>query len=287
MGLIGAHVSTAGGIHRAPERGTEINADAIQIFTANQNQWNPRQPTREESRRFQSAMKKEQPRVVLSHDSYLINLGSPEEIKLRRSREAFLAEIERCTFAGIPYLVFHPGSHRGSGEEACLKTIVQSVDWCLQQRPDATVCLLVENTAGQGTNVGYLFEHIAYILNHVQQPQHMGVCFDTQHAFAAGYDVRTDKGWDRVLNQFDANIGLDKLKAFHVNDSQKGLGSRVDRHANIGEGLLSWEAFWWLVNALQFTNTPMVLETPAGKNEGYALEIQRLKQLKGKSRPRS
>ncbi len=287
MGLVGAHVSTAGGIHLAPERGTEIGADAIQIFTANQNKWNPRQPTPEEARLFQQAMETEQPRIAAAHDAYLINLGSPEEPKLQRSRQAFLREIDRCTLAGIPYLIFHPGAHLGRGEDVGLVLIVKSINWCFQQRPHTTVCLLVENTAGQGTNVGYVFEHIAYILTHVQHPQRVGVCFDTQHAFAAGYDLRTAPGWEQVLNHFDDEIGLSKLKAFHVNDSQKALGSRVDRHAIIGEGLLSMETFWWLVNALQFKEVPMILETPAGKKEGYAQEIQLLKQLKGKKKPRS
>jgi deoxyribonuclease-4 len=285
MGLIGAHISTTGGIHLSPKRGTEISADSIQIFTANQNQWNPREPTQEESDLFQQAMKKEQPCVVLSHDSYLINLGSPDATKLQRSRQVFLAELDRCTGAGIPYLVFHPGSHLGSGVEICLETIVQSINWCFRQRPHSTVLLLVENTAGQGTNVGYSFNHIAYILTQVAYPQRMGVCFDTQHAFAAGYDIRTKRGWEYVLNQFDASIGLAKLKAFHVNDSQKPLGSRIDRHGKIGEGLLTLETFWWLVNASRFKDVPMILETPAGKKEGYAHEIKLLKQLKGKKKP--
>ena len=285
MGLIGAHVSTAGGIYLAPKRGTEINADSIQIFTANQNQWNPRQPTLEESELFRIAIKQAQPRIALAHDSYLINLGSPDGNKLQRSRKAFIEEIDRCAAAGIPYLVFHPGAHLGSGTDVCLEIIVQSINICFQQRPHSSVCLLVENTAGQGTNVGYSFEHIAYILKHVQHPQGIGVCLDTQHAFAAGYDLRTERGWHQVLDQFDEVIGLNELKAFHLNDSQKPLGSRVDRHAKIGDGLLSLETFWWLVNANEFKDIPMVLETPAGRKEGYAQEIQLLKQLKGKKKP--
>lgn len=285
MGLLGAHVSTAGGIQNAPARGTEIDADAIQIFTANQNQWSPRQPTPGESAGFRSAMETEQPRLCLAHDSYLINLGSPEEVKLQQSRQAFLEEIRRCAASGIPYLAFHPGGHLQTGEPECLSRIAASLNFCLEKSPGSGVQLLLENTAGQGSSVGYVFEHLAEIISLVDTPERMGVCFDTQHAFAAGYDLSTASGLQSVLKEFDRVLGLSKLKAFHLNDSKKELGSRVDRHANIGYGFLSLETFWWLVNAEQFAGLPMILETPAGKKDGYAAEIRVLRSLVKAAKP--
>jgi deoxyribonuclease-4 len=287
VGLIGAHVSIAGGIQNAPGRGTEIDADAIQVFTANQNQWFPKQPAPEEVAGFREGMEREQPQVCVSHDSYLINLGSPDEEKLNRSRQAFLEEIDRCEACGIPYIAFHPGAHMRTGERECLERIAASIDTCLEQRPDSKVMLLLENTAGQGSNVGYRFEHLAEIIALVQSPDRLGVCFDTQHAFAAGYDLRTVAGWKDVLNHFDATLGTERIKAFHINDSKKELGSRVDRHANLGKGFLTLETFWWLVNADQFQNVPMVLETPIGKDDGYAKEIKLLKSLVGAGKPKS
>jgi len=285
VGILGAHVSIAGGIQKAPGRGTEINAAAIQVFTANQNQWFPRQPSVSEISEFKSNMVKERPEICVSHDSYLVNLGSPDEKKLNRSRQAFLAEIDRCEACEIPYLIFHPGAHLGEGETACLRLIAESIDFCLHRRPESRVVFLLETTAGQGTNVGYKFEHLAEIIEYSGQPDRLGVCIDTQHIFAAGYDVRTKTGWEDTLDRFDNIVGLERIKTFHLNDSKKELGTRVDRHENIGKGHLTLETFWYLVNEKRFDNIPMILETPVKQEYGYAEELALLRSLIGSKTP--
>ena len=285
MGLLGAHVSAAGGVQNAPARGTAIKADAIQIFTANQNQWFPKQPTKENAIAFRENMKKERPEICVSHDSYLINLGSPDSKKLNLSRKAFIDEIDRCDACGIPYLIFHPGSHMKAGEEECLKRIADSIDSCLEKRPNSHVNLLLENTAGQGTNVGYRFEHLIDIINGVDRPERMGVCFDTQHGFAAGYDIRDEKKWNDTFHQFDKIVGFEYLKAIHINDSKRNLGDQVDRHEKIGKGLLSIETFWCLVNDRRFENIPMILETPVKDESEYYDELVLLRSLIGAKKP--
>ena len=287
MGLIGAHVSAAGGVENAPERGTAINADAIQIFTANQNQWFPKEPGEENSKEYRKAMKKELPQMTISHASYLINMGSPEEKKLNMSRGAFLSELDRCDACGVEYVVFHPGSHIKTDEKECLSRISESLNYCLDKRPDGEVTVLIENTAGQGTNVGFRFEHLIGIIEGVEKKDRMGVCFDTQHGFASGYDIRTEKGWKETFDEFDKTVDLKWLKAFHINDSKKEFGSRVDRHESIGKGLLTMETFWCLVNDDRFTELPMLLETPVDDPSEYAVEIELLRGLVGSKKPAS
>jgi len=285
MGLLGAHVSAAGGVENAPGRGTAINADAIQIFTANQNQWFPKEPSEENSKGYREAMKKELPKMTISHASYLINMGSPEEKKLNMSRLAFLSELDRCDACGVEYVVFHPGSHMKTGEKECLSRISESLNYCLDKRPDGEVTVLIENTAGQGTNVGFRFEHLIGIIEGVEKKDRMGVCFDTQHGFASGYDIRTEKGWKETFDEFDKTVDLKWLKAFHINDSKKEFGSRVDRHESIGKGLLTMETFWCLVNDDRFTELPMLLETPVDDPSEYAVEIELLRGLVGSEKP--
>ena len=285
MGLLGAHVSAAGGVENAPGRGTAINADAIQIFTANQNQWFPKEPSEENSKGYREAMKKELPKMTISHASYLINMGSPEEKKLNMSRLAFLSELDRCDACGVEYVVFHPGSHMKTGEKECLSRISESLNYCLDKRPDGEVTVLIENTAGQGTNVGFRFEHLIGIIEGVEKKDRMGVCFDTQHGFASGYDIRTEKGWKETFDEFDKTVDLKWLKAFHINDSKKEFGSRVDRHESIGKGLLTMETFWCLVNDDRFTELPMLLETPVDDPSEYAVEIELLRGLVGSKKP--
>lgn len=285
MGLFGAHVSVAGGVENAPGRGSAIDADAIQIFTANQNQWSPKQPTEENTTAFRANMANERPEVCVTHDSYLINLGSPEAKKLNMSRKAFIEEIDRCDACAIPYLIFHPGAHLKTGEDECLTRIGQSIDYCLSKRPGSKVTLLIENTAGQGSNVGYRFEHLRAIIDRVDQPQRMGVCFDTQHGFASGYDIRDEKGWDATFEEFDRIVGLEWLKSFHINDSKRELGTRVDRHEKIGQGFLTMETFWCLVNDERFAHRPMLLETPVENEADYADELVILRNLVGAARP--
>ena len=287
MGLLGAHVSAAGGVENAPGRGTAINADAIQIFTANQNQWFPKEPSKENSKGYREAMKKELPKMTISHASYLINMGSPEEKKLNMSRLAFLSELDRCDACGVEYVVFHPGSHMKTGEKECLSRISESLNYCLDKRPDGEVTVLIENTAGQGTNVGFRFEHLIGIIEGVEKKDRMGVCFDTQHGFASGYDIRTEKGWKETFDEFDKTVDLKWLKAFHINDSKKEFGSRVDRHESIGKGLLTMETFWCLVNDDRFTELPMLLETPVDDPSEYAVEIDLLRGLVGSKKPAS
>ena len=287
MGLLGAHVSAAGGVENAPGRGTAINADAIQIFTANQNQWFPKEPSEENSKWYREAMKKELPKMTISHASYLINMGSPEEKKLNMSRLAFLSELDRCDACGVEYVVFHPGSHMKTGEKECLSRISESLNYCLDKRPDGEVTVLIENTAGQGTNVGFRFEHLIGIIEGVEKKDRMGICFDTQHGFASGYDIRTEKGWKETFDEFDKTVDLKWLKAFHINDSKKEFGSRVDRHESIGKGLLTMETFWCLVNDDRFTELPMLLETPVDDPSEYAVEIDLLRGLVGSKKPAS
>ena len=287
MGLLGAHVSAAGGVENAPGRGTAINADAIQIFTANQNQWFPKEPSEENSKGYREAMKKELPKMTISHASYLINMGSPEEKKLNMSRLAFLSELDRCDACGVEYVVFHPGSHMKTGEKECLSRISESLNYCLEKRPDGEVTVLIENTAGQGTNVGFRFEHLIGIIEGVEKKDRMGICFDTQHGFASGYDIRTEKGWKETFDEFDKTVDLKWLKAFHINDSKKEFGSRVDRHESIGKGLLTMETFWCLVNDDRFTELPMLLETPVEDPSEYAVEIELLRGLVGSKKPAS
>jgi len=287
MGLLGAHVSAAGGVENAPARGTAINADAIQIFTANQNQWFPKEPGEENSKEYRKAMKKELPKMTISHASYLLNMGSPEEKKLNMSRRAFLSELDRCDACGVEYVVFHPGSHMKTDEKECLSRISESLNYCLDKRPDGEVTVLIENTAGQGTNVGFRFEHLIGIIEGVEKKDRMGVCFDTQHGFASGYDIRTEKGWKETFDEFDKTVDLKWLKAFHINDSKKEFGSRVDRHESIGKGLLTMETFWCLVNDDRFTELPMLLETPVDDPSEYAVEIELLRGLVGSKKPAS
>ena len=285
MALLGAHVSTAGGMENAPQRGRAIAADAIQVFTSNQNQWQARPLTERNISGFRQGMSQGQPRVSLTHDSYLINLCSTEAWKLKRAGEAFIEEMDRSEALGIRYIVFHPGAHMGAGVEAGCATVARSLNTALNARPDHRVQLLVEITAGQGTTVGYSFEQIADILGQVHSPERMGVCFDTQHAFAAGYDLRTPEGWERVLKGFDTVIGLDQLLAFHINDSKRELSGRVDRHAKIGKGYLGLAPFWCLVNDGRFAETPAILETPVDDEVEYGEELTLLRALSGAPQP--
>jgi deoxyribonuclease-4 len=285
MALLGAHVSAAGGMENAPERGRGIDADSIQVFTSNQNQWRARPLTDENIKGFREGMGKDQPQVSVTHDSYLINLCSAEEWKLKRAVNAFMEEMDRSEALGIDYIVFHPGAHMGAGIEAGCATVAQSLNTALESRPDHKTNLLVEITAGQGTTVGHTFEQVADILGQVKSPERMGVCFDTQHAFAAGYDLRTPEAWETVMAEFDRVLGLAQLKVFHLNDSKRELDDRVDRHEKIGEGYLGLVPFWCLVNDERFKETPAILETPVDDESEYGEELKLLRTLIGGPQP--
>ncbi|NLA22418.1 MAG: deoxyribonuclease IV, partial [Candidatus Marinimicrobia bacterium] len=214
--------------------------------------------------------------MVIAHDSYLINLASPEPVKLAMSRKAFIEEIRRSQALKIPYIVFHPGSHMGAGVDFALRKIAESLDYAIEKTPDCRPMFLLETTAGQGTNVGNTFEELRQIIDYSAHPERLGICFDTCHAYAAGYDLVSPAKYDETFARFDDVIGLSRLKCFHLNDSKKPLGSRVDRHANLGDGFLGWEVFYRLINDDRFGNLPMILETPGG-DENFAKEIASLK----------
>ena len=277
MPLIGCHISTDGGVELAPERGRSLGCDSMQIFTSNQMQWKGAPISSESRDLYLKGLIENQIRSVVSHDSYLINLSSPESVKLAMSRKAFTEEIQRCTLLKIPYLVFHPGSHMGKGDDDALQKIAESLDYCLAKVPDSAVILLLEITAGQGTNVGFSFEQLQSIIDQASHSERLGVCFDTCHAYAAGYDIATESGYRDTFQKFDDIIGLEHLRVFHLNDSIKPLGSQIDRHSQIGTGFIGMEPFIRLINAERFLELPMILETP-GEDEHYAREIQLLKE---------
>jgi deoxyribonuclease IV len=277
-GLIGAHTSTAGGLHNALLEGQRIGATTIQFFTSNQKQWKGRVLTPDIIEAWQNTLKETGIKEVMSHDSYLINLGSPNEEGLTKSRQAFQEEVKRCVDLGVTYLNFHPGAALDCEANHCLDKIIESI---LQIEPlleNSETTLLLEATAGQGSAVGHRFEHLAYILQGVKNRVPLGVCIDTCHIFVAGYDIRTPEAWDKTLKEFDQVIGLSHLYAFHVNDSTKPLGSRVDRHANLGEGEIGWDSFKFLMTDPRTKSLPKYLETPDGV-ERWAKEIQQLKEF--------
>ena len=276
--ILGAHVSTAGGLQKSPGNGVELGCQSIQIFTRNQRQWRARPLSGAEVEGFRKELSRSGIRSTVSHASYLLNLGSPQATALTRSREAFCQELERCEQLGIHYLVFHPGAHLGSGEPAGLRTIADSLNFTLEQKRNYRTRILLETTAGQGTHLGYRFEQLAEILELLREPERVGVCVDTCHLFAAGYDLRTGQGYRQTLQRLDRLIGLDKLKVFHLNDSKRELGSRVDRHEHIGEGQIGLEPFRRLVNEKRFSQTPMILETPGGETH-YRKNLSVLRKL--------
>jgi len=265
MGLLGAHVSISGGVHKAPKRGKDLGCESIQIFTKNQMQWKAKPITDEDAERFKDEVLKHGILAVVAHDSYLINLAAVKEDLLKKSRDAFYDEIIRADKLDIPYLVFHPGAHMGAGEKQGLKLVAESINENLARAEGTRVKLLLETTAGQGTNLGYKFEHLAEIIDMVDDKKRMGICFDTAHVFEAGYDITMRETFLEVIDEIDSIIGLDQLKVFHMNDSKTPLGSRVDRHANIGKGVMGLTVFRVIVNEPRFKNTPMVLETPGGE----------------------
>lgn len=264
MPYLGAHVSIAGGIELAPVRGGSVGCEIIQLFTKSSNQWAAKPLADESIALFKENMKAQKIRTAFAHDSYLINLGSPDPALHKKSLDAFVHELERAEVLGLMALVFHPGSHMEKGEDDALKRIADSVNKAHDKTPGAKVLTCFENAAGQGTNVGYRFEHLATMIELTEDKKRVGVCFDTQHAFAAGYDIRTEEGYNKVFDEFDKIVGTRRLKAFHLNDSKKELGSRVDRHDHIGKGQIGLTAFRCLMNDPRFKNLPMSLETPKG-----------------------
>ena len=259
-------MSIAGGLHLAFIRIRKVKGESLQIFLSNQRQWKTVPLTSEVVEDFRRQWKKNDYMPVAAHDSYLINLAAPDQTILEKSVAAFADELQRAAILGIPFLITHPGSHRGLGVEAGLERFVENLDRAITRSKTSTVMVLIENTAGQGTNLGSTFEEIAFIIGESQYNDALGVCFDTSHAFAAGYDIRTRATYEHTLSTFDQVIGLKRLEFFHVNDSKRPLGSRVDRHEHIGKGEIGLAGFRLLLNDPRFQQHPMVLETPKGKD---------------------
>lgn len=262
MPLFGAHMSIAGGCHNALLAAQAHGCQTVQLFTKNANQWSARPLSEEEIDTFRRLRRQQRLRVTMAHDSYLINLASPDDALYHRSIEAFVDEVARAEALGLTYLVAHPGAHVDSGEEPGLRRVAAALDEVHARCPGYRVRVLLETTAGQGSTLGHRFEHLARILERVADPDRLGVCFDTCHVFAAGYALAPAAEYRATMRAFDRAIGLRRLRAFHVNDSLKPLGSRVDRHAHLGRGHLGEEPFRLLVNDRRFRNRPMVLETP-------------------------
>ena len=262
MKRVGAHVSAGGGVENAPLNAKAIGAKAFALFTKNQRQWKAKPLTNDNIEKFRQNCEDAGylPEHVLPHDSYLINLGHPEKEGLEKSRDAFLDEMQRCEQLGLKLLNFHPGSHlKKIEEDACLKRIAESINIALDKTKG--VSAIIENTAGQGTNMGFMFEHLATIIDNVEDKDRVGVCLDTCHTFTAGYDLRTKKAFKATMDEFEKLVGFKYLSAMHLNDSKPDLGARVDRHQSIGKGKLGVDPFRFIMNDKRFDEIPMVLET--------------------------
>lgn len=278
MKYVGAHVSTKGGVENAPFNAHEIGANALALFTKNQRQWAAKPLSDENIELFKTNCQKYGIELdqILAHDSYLINLGHPESQGLEKSRKAFVDEMQRCEQLGIKMLNFHPGSHlKKISEEKCLKTISDSINISLDMTKGVTA--VIENTAGQGTNMGFTFEQIAAIIDNIKDKTRIGVCIDTCHAFSAGYDLKNN--FDKTWQEFDKIIEFKYLKGMHLNDSKKAFASRVDRHESIGKGTLGIEVFRQIMLDSRFDNIPLILETP--NSDIWAQEIDLLKGFAG------
>jgi deoxyribonuclease-4 len=262
--LLGAHMSIAGGVDKALLQGKKVDCQAIQIFTRSSRQWAAKPYSKDEIELFEINRRETGIAAVIAHDSYLLNLGSPDEALRKKSLAAFIDELERCETLGVSNLVAHPGAHLGAGEAAGIKTIARSLDEVHTACPGYQVKVTLEITAGQGSCLGYRFEQIGNMIDATRENERLRVCFDTQHAFAAGYDIRTADGYERTFAEFNEKIGLGLLAAFHLNDSKKDFNSRVDRHEHIGKGRIGMQAFRRLVNDQRFWGMPMCLETPKG-----------------------
>jgi len=277
MKFVGAHVSASGGVDNAPLNAMKIGAKAFALFTKNQRQWVAKPLEEKMIESFKANLEKSgiSPKHVLPHDSYLINLGHPEAEKLEKSREAFIDELRRCEELGLVLLNFHPGSHLVKvpkkdpeyddkimeAELNCLDVISESLNLAIEATKGMNVKLVIENTAGQGTNLGYKFEHLAHIINRVEDKSRVGVCLDTCHTFTGGYDLRTREAYDKTMDSFGKIVGFEYLSAMHINDSKPKLGSRVDRHHSLGQGEIGWDAFKFIMNDTRMNDIPLVLET--------------------------
>jgi len=281
--LLGCHISIAGGIAACFERAALVGCESFQIFTQNQRRWKSVTYNPEEITSFKQARKKHgfDKTPLVAHASYLINLCARQAEKLQKSRNALSEELQRCAALGIDYLVIHPGAHGGTGEDYGLATIAETLNSVLQNNISPTIVLL-ETTAGQGSGLGYRFEHLQKIIEQVEQDNRLGVCVDTCHIFAAGYNIASKNGWQNALEQMADTFGLNRIKVFHLNDSLKEAGSRRDRHAALGKGFIGWPAFERLLREGRFAQIPGLLEVPGGMDV-FAEDIALLKQMRRKT----
>lgn len=280
MPILGAHMSMAGGYHKAVEAAHRAGCDCVQLFTKNNNQWRAKPITDDEATRFAEALRTTGVGHPISHDSYLINLAAPDDELWNRSVDAFVEELERADRLGIPYVITHPGAFTTATEDAGLARVIEALDAIDRRTPGVRAECLLETTAGQGSSLGWRFEHLAAILACVRRPERLGVCFDTCHVFAAGYPLAPAAAYRATLREFDRIVGIERIRAFHLNDSKKPLGSRVDRHEHIGEGCLGPEPFQLLLRDRRFRDVPMYLETPKGQRQGEDLDVINLRTLR-------
>ncbi len=296
---VGAHVSASGGVENAPINAQKLGAKAFALFTKNQRQWVAKPLTMQSIDEFKINLKEAGilPEYVLPHDSYLINLGHPEEEKLEKSRAAFIDELERCEQLGLKLLNFHPGSHLQKiakrdpnyeellekAEYECLDVIAESMNLAIEATKGSDVVLVIENTAGQGSNLGYKFEHLGYIIDKIEDKSRVGVCLDTCHTFTGGYDLRTREAYDKTMDDFEKIVGFEYLKGMHINDSKVKFASRVDRHQSIGKGEIGLDAFKFIMNDDRMDNMPLILETI--DESIWKEEIELLYSLNPESRP--
>lgn len=278
---LGAHMSIAGGLERAPRRGREVGCDTIQLFTKSNRQWGAKPLGAAEVASFKAALAEAGIFPVVAHDCYLINLAAPDATVWARSLAAFREEMGRAERLGIPYLVTHPGAHLGSGGPAGIARVAEALNRLHAALPTLSLRVLLETTAGQGTSLGRRFEELAAILERVERPERLGICLDTCHLFAAGYELRTPEGYAATMRELERTLGSGRVKAIHLNDSKAGLGSRVDRHTHIGEGALGTAAFRLLLHDPRFRGVPMILETPKDGDDGSAdrRNLARLRRL--------
>ena len=262
MMRLGAHESIGGGLHKAFDRAQSVGCETLQIFVKSNRSWAVKPLTEEDIARFKAKAEETGIQPVVAHTSYLLNLGTSDDALWAKSRDMLIVELERCEALGVPYLVLHPGSHVGTGEEAGLARVAQALGEVHAATPDFRAQILLETTAGQGTNLGYRFEHLGWLLEHTPTGERMGVCLDTCHVFAAGYELRTPEGYAATMETFDRAVGLERLLALHLNDSKGDLGSRKDRHEHIGKGHIGLEGFRRVLNDPRLANLPGLLETP-------------------------
>jgi deoxyribonuclease-4 len=278
--LFGAHLSIAGGLHNAVTSAIALECGTVQIFTKNASQWRSKPLADDEIRTFRKTLADSKLQFATAHDSYLINLATPDDSLYRKSIDAFADEVERAEALGLTYLVMHPGAHMGTSEEAGIARVAAALDEVHHRSSGYRVMVLLEITAGQGTTLGHRFEHLAAIRDRVHSPERLGVCFDTCHAFAAGYRLDVEGGYPATFQEFDSTIGLEHLRLFHLNDSKQPLGSRIDRHEGLGRGRIGLETFRRLVNDRRFRDRPMILETPKEDVNGRPMDPVNLRILR-------